>query len=466
MAGITTNGIGSGLDINNLVSQLVEAEVTPTRERLDREEATTLARISAFGLIKSAMGGLQSAVRGLADASGFVSGAVTSSDDEVLTATATGTTVRGNFSVDVQRLAEHHRLVMDQGVSSENATLGTGTLTISVGADSFDVAIDGSSNSLAGVRDAINNATGNPGVTASIIKVDDGAGGKVSKLVLSADETGESSRIAVAVDDADGNDLDVSGLSRLATQNLVDRSPANLDALVEIDGETVTSASNVLDDTISGITLTLAKADPGNPVTIASSEDSSAATEKVQALVDAFNGAIDVLREATNANPDGDSGVLVGDATARFMENRLRAGISNAVDGVNSVFGSLAAIGITTGDNGRLEFDSAEFESALSRDFEGVVGLFTSEQGVATRLDAQLDDYLDFNGVVDSRTDSLNGQIARITERRVALGARESSLEARYLAQFSAMDALVAQLQATGDFLTQQIDALNAGNRR
>ena len=368
--------------------------------------------------------------------------------------------------MDVQRLAESHRLVSQTGVASENAGVGTGTLTITVGTDAFDVEIDAGNNTLAGIRDAINDATGNSGVTASIIKVDDGVGGKVSKLILSADETGEASRIQVAVDDTDGDDGDTAGLSMLASANLNDPSPANLDALVLIDGEAVTSDSNILDDTVAGLTLTLVEADPGNPVTVSSTEDRGAAVDKVQALVDAFNAVIDVLRDSTRVDPNGaNSGVLVGDSTARFLENKLRAGIVNEVEGVNSIFGSLGAVGVTTGDDGRLSLDSAKLESALAKDFEGVVGLFSSEQGVAARLGEQLEGYLSFSGLLDNRTDGLNAQIERVADRRAALALRESSLESRMLAQFSAMDALVAGLQATGDFLTQQIDALNGSNK-
>ncbi|HAV63761.1 MAG TPA: hypothetical protein DCY13_15520, partial [Verrucomicrobiales bacterium] len=142
MAGITTTGIGSGLDINQIVTDLVAAEIEPTRERLDREEAGALARISAFGLIKSAMAELETAVADMTEAESFVAASVSSSDEDVLTVAASGTAARGSFSVDVQRLAESHRLVSQTGVASENAGVGTGTLTITVGTDAFDVEID------------------------------------------------------------------------------------------------------------------------------------------------------------------------------------------------------------------------------------------------------------------------------------------------------------------------------------
>ena len=465
MAGITTNGIGSGLDINDLVGQLVAAEIEPTTQRLDREQASALARISAFGLIKSALAELDSAASGMTSASDFRSSTVSSSNEDVLTAVSTDGSARGNLSVKVQRLAETHRLVMQDGVAGPSSAVGTGTLTITVGSDAFTVDVDGSNDTLGGIRDAINQAEGNTGVNATIIKVDDGFGGKTSKLLLNAQESGEASRISISVDDDDGLDADAGGLSRLSDAQLVDPSPVNLDALVEIDGETVTSASNTLDDVVEGLSLTLVSADPDNAVAINAGEDRSSAIDKVRALVDSFNTVVGVLRDATRVAPNsGESGVLVGDATARFMETRLRNAINTAVDSVQSVFGSLGSIGITTGNDGTLQLDESELESALARDFDGVVSLFSASDGVAARLGSQLTEYLDFQGVIETRTDGLSTQLGGINERRASLAARESALEARYLAQFSAMDALVASLQATGDFLTQQIDALNGNN--
>ena len=461
MAGITTNGIGSGLNINDLVSQLVAAEVTPARNRLDQREAGVLARVSAFGLIKSALSDLDSAASDLALTSGFRSTSVVSSNDTVLTASSNGA-LRGSFQIDVQRLAEKHRLISQAGMSSEIAPVGTGTLTLSVGGSSFDVVVDGSNNGIADIRDAINSAENNTGVTATLIKVDDGVGGKVSKLVLTANDTGESSRITVTAADDDGNNTDATGLSQLSSAQLIDNSPLNLDALITVDSQTVTSASNTLEDTIEGVTLTLVAADPGNPVTISASEDRSVAIDKVKTFIESFNAALQTLNDATFIDTaGGQDGALVGDATARLIESRMRSAVSDPT-AVNSAYTSLASIGVTTGDDGNLALDEAQLQAALDSDFDGVVSVFTSTDGVASRLRSNLTDYLQFGGVLDSRGDSLDTQIADIGDRRTRLAARESALEARFLAQFSAMDALVASLQATGDFLTQQLDALTS----
>ena len=305
------------------------------------------------------------------------------------------------------------------------------------------------------------------GVVATIIKVDDGLGGKVSKLVLTANQTGESSRISISVADDDGNDTDGSGLSRLSSAQLVDGSPPNLDALIEVDGQPVTSATNVLADTIEGVTLTLVSADPGNPVTITASEDRSVAVDRIKAFVETFNTTMTTFGDATLVGPEGgQNGALLGDATARLIEGRLRNAIGDRMTSVNSAYSSLASIGVTTSDTGALVLDEEKLAAAMAGDYEGVVAIFTaSEDGVAGKLRQSLTPYLQFDGLLKSRNESLSGQIADIDERRSRLSTRESALEARYLAQFSAMDALVASLQATGDFLTRQIDALTASRK-
>ena len=466
MASITSNGIGSGLDINDLVSQIVAAEITPSRERLDRQEASVLARISSFGLIKSALSELDTAARGLALTSSFRSTAVTSGNEDVLTASSNGA-LRGSFSIDIQRLAEKHRVLSGVGMTSEVAPVGTGTLSISVGGATFDIEVESGNSGITGIRDAINSAEDNAGVVATIIKVDDGLGGKVSKLVLTANQTGESSRISISVADDDGNDTDGSGLSRLSSAQLVDGSPPNLDALIEVDGQPVTSATNVLADTIEGVTLTLVSADPGNPVTITASEDRSVAVDRIKAFVETFNTTMTTFGDATLVGPEGgQNGALLGDATARLIEGRLRNAIGDRMTSVNSAYSSLASIGVTTSDTGALVLDEEKLAAAMAGDYEGVVAIFTaSEDGVAGKLRQSLTPYLQFDGLLKSRNESLSGQIADIDERRSRLSTRESALEARYLAQFSAMDALVASLQATGDFLTRQIDALTASRK-
>lgn len=465
MASITSTGVGSGLDIQGLVSQLVEAETTPTLERLQSRETESVARISAFGLLRSVLDGLRGAASALGDDASASSRRVTSGDEEVFTAEADADTAPGRFDVEVQRLASAHKLATT-GFADADASVGTGRLDIQVGDSQFSVEIGTEAQSLRGIRDAINAAADNTGVSATIVNVDDGSGGTVSRLLLTADETGEASRITVTVDDSDLGDADASGLSRLASAQLEDIGAAELDALVRIDGLAVTRGNNTIDDAVEGVTLRLQRADPDNPHALEVSDDTSGLRDRIENFVGAFNSVTETLREMTRFDPTTEeAGVLLGDTSMRGLDFQLRAMAGGAVPG-SATFGSLAAIGIRTGDSGSLEIDGARLDAALRDDPQAVMRLFSSDRGVATRIESTVEGYVEFNGLLDVRTDGLNDRIAEIREQRSALERRAEALEQRYLARFAAMDSLVAQLQSTGDFLSQQIDALRAQSSR
>jgi flagellar hook-associated protein 2 len=151
----------------------------------------------------------------------------------------------------------------------------------------------------------------------------------------------------------------------------------------------------------------------------------------------------------------GSSGQLQGDAGLRSIENDLRRIISDPVDGLD--IGTLAEIGITTSSSGQLVIDSTELDEAINRDFTAVSKLFTNEDGLSTKLDDLLERYVASDGILNSRTDGLQSRIETIADDRESLEARLVTIEARYRSQFSALDALVSQLQSAGSFLTQQL---------
>ena len=215
MSTITALGVGSGLDIADIVRQLVAAERSPVQTRLDSQEKTLEAKLSAFGTLKSALAQFQTGLGELSEVGAFLARTASSGSEEVFTASAGTSAAPGTFDLVVQQLAQSHSLV-SEGYESASAGVGTGTLTISVGGNSFSVAVDAAHGTLAGVRDAINGASDNSGVVASVIRVDGASGGTVAKLVLTSTVTGTEGSLTVAVDDAAGVDGDTSGLSALA----------------------------------------------------------------------------------------------------------------------------------------------------------------------------------------------------------------------------------------------------------
>lgn len=449
MATLTSSGIGSGLDVNSLVTQLVDAERTPQSNALDKKEASLQQQLSAIGSFKSALAALQDAIKSLSDGSVFGKQTANSGDNSLYTATADGTAAAGTYNVHVDALAKAHKLAT--AALSTTAAIGTGTLTITVGTQSFSVTLDGTNNTLAGIRDAINNAPGNAGVTASIVNAADGA-----HLVLTANATGAASALTVAQSGGDG------GLASLTA--LTEKSPAQ-DAQATIDGFTYTSSTNTLTGAIPGVTLNLTKAqdplDDGVDAKVAT--DTSSVSASVRAFVAAYNALSATLSNLTSYNATTKvAGPLLGDATALSVSSQLRRLIGGAT-GVSGAYATLSSVGITTQADGTLSLDTTKLSAALSADPASVKTLFSDpDVGVASRLSDNLQNYLSSGGAMQARMDGANSTLKDIQNQRDQLNARMSALEDMYRQQFSALDTLIGQLQQTSSFLTQQLSSLNA----
>ena len=458
---ITSAGIGSGIDIEGLVSQLVAAEGQPAANRLDRKEAGLQSDLSAFGLLKGALSSFQTSVQGLNDAADFEARKTASSDTDVFTASSDSTAVAGTYDVEVFQLAQAVKVRSGDGEFTDATdVVGTGTLDISLGAESFSIAVDSSNNTLEGIRDAINAAADNPGITASIISVDAG-----TQLVFSSSVVGASNTIDIVVNDDDlGDGFD---LSRLATASL-DTVQTAQDAIIYVDGQIVTRGSNNFDDVIAGVDFTLKTANPGTTETLTIELDTDSVKAKVASFVSAYNSLADTMSSLSSFNSEtGVAGILLGDSVLRSVQSQIRQTMTNSISGLE--FSTLAEIGVTTDDDGHLSIDSDALDKVITTDFTAVSQLFSSEDGLASSLNTLLDRYVSSDGLLSSRTDGLKTRIESISDDRERLGQRLVALESRYRAQFTAMDIIVAQLQSTSSFLTAQLANLpepNSINRR
>lgn len=452
--GISVSGIGSGIDIESLVTQLVAAEGQPATLRLAQREANFQADLSAVGTLRSALSNLQGTVQSLKDASGFLTRSATSSDEERFTATAESTAAPGIYDIEITQLAQAAR-VRSGDFTSSSDVVGTGTLEISLGSDTFSLTIDSSNQTLEGIRDAINGAQNNPGITASVINVDSG-----TQLVLSSDKIGATNTISITATDDDP--LDGFDLTRLDTANLTTLQPAQ-DAIIFVDQQQVTRNSNEFSDVIAGVSFSLVKAEVGVTETLTVGLDKASVIDKVNKFVKAYNGVATTIGQLGAFDPEtGASGQLQSDAGLRSIESQLRRAISDPVADVD--LGTLAEIGITTDSTGRLVVDSTELNEAIDNDFTAVSQLFSGDEGLSSRLDSLLERYVASDGILTSRTDGIQEQLDTIADDRLNLETRLATIEARYRSQFTALDALVSQLQSVGSFLTQQLANLPRPN--
>lgn len=459
---LTATGIGSGLDVNSIVKTLVAAEGDPKKAQLSQRESDFKAKISAIGSIKSAMTEFQKALDGLKSASSFQVRSATSSNMDIVKVSATASAVAGQYSVEVLQLAQAQKQASG-GFADANAVVGEGTLTIASASGSFSVTINAGNSTLAGIRDAINGAADNIGVTASIANVDDGAGGTVSRLVLTSTQTGMAHAVTVSVADSDGNDTDASGLSRLASPNLEELVAAQ-DAQLKLDGMTVTRSSNSITGAVDGLTLDLQKAAPGTTVSVGVSVDNEAIAKNVQSFVDAYNKLQDTLKKVGAYVEGGNSGALLGDAMLRSLTARIRSEVTNTVASAPDSYNSLALVGVAVDRYGKMSLDRSKMNAAMVADPSALAAVFANPDGVAGRVGSFMKDYLQSDGILDQRTKGLNRSMRDIADQRERLDVRLATLEARLFRQFNAMDGLVAQLNATGTSLKSQLSALTSKN--
>jgi flagellar hook-associated protein 2 len=467
---ISVPGIGSGLDIDTIVNGLVAAEGDAKTLLLTNKRSDTELEISAFGALKSTLASsFTSSLDYLKTASSFQANTLTTSDPEVfLVTSATGSIAPGAFGVEVREVAEAHKL-MTSGFTDQDTVVGTGSLTISVGSDSFTVTIDNNNDTLAEIRNAINNATDNTGVSATIINVDDGGGGSEAKLVLSSDNTGTENELTVTVDDDDSGDTDATGLSAfyydtgdVTTPERLTEINTALDAEVYIDGQKVLSSSNTVVDAIDGVTIQVLKKDVGTIHDLTVDIDKPTIKSNIEDFVSGYNTLRTYINDVTFFDAaQGTAGVLLGDSLMRTFSNQVRLQISDSVSGISGQFTTLVDIGITTNEDGTLAIDNTKLDNALNSDVNDIADLFSSANGVATKLDSVVSEYTKTNGLLDTKAEGLGETVANINEDLQDLQLELSALEDRLLAQFTALDLLMTQLNSTSTFLDQQFDILS-----
>lgn len=450
----TTTAVGgSSIDVNTLVSQLVAAERKPLDDQVARATSRVTTQISATSALLGALSTFQSSLNNLRTTTAFSARSTASSDPTIVTAGATTAAAPGRYDIEVERLASAHQISSTAFAQGSTQVVGTGTLTVSLGSTSFNVSIDAAHNTLADIRTAINSATDNPGVTATIINASDGA-----HLVLTSNKTGAASPIQVTQTGTLDQLVYTSGNQANYTQLREAQ-----DALVHVAGTyTTTSATNVIEGVIEGVSLNLVSAEAGTTVSIDVTFDKNAAKEKVNAFVSAYNTLRGMLTKLGGYNATTKvAGPMLGDALLSGIDAEIRRTLSDPVAAAGTTVQTLADIGVTTQSDGTLKVDSTKLESALNNNFDAVSRLFgTEDTGVAARLYDQITDRLADGAGIDVRNESLQAEQRALTKKSADIDARMAILQQTYLKQFTTLDTLLSTLSSTSAFLSQQIESL------
>lgn len=445
MPTISSPGIGSGLDVKSLVSNLMKAEQQPL-VALGAKKTGITAKISAYGSLSSALSSLKTAATTLNTPTKINALKATLSDTTFGTSTATSTAAAGTYNIAVTQLAKAHTLA-SAPLAAESTVVGEGTLTITSGTNSFALTIDNTNSTLAGIRDKINASTLNTSVNASIVTDVNGA-----RLVLAAKNTGLANAIvASAVETVPA----AGGLSQITNASMTQGNPAQ-DATMTVNGVSITSASNTVSTAITGVSFTLQKDLSNATLTVA--RDSAAVTQPASEFAKAFSSLNTTLKSLTAYNATTkQGGVLTGDSTASLMQTRLRSVLGTTPAGLTGAYTSLAQVGLSIQSDGSMAVDSTKLQSAIDNNFTDLQATFAAfGKAIADSVTSMTGT----NGVVSTRVSSLNSNIRSIEKQGIRMSERLDRIQASYNRQFSALDGVLGSMSTTSSFLSQQLARL------
>lgn len=457
---LSSLGVGSGLDVNSIISGLMGVEKVGLN-RLQTAAASTQSELSAFGRVQSQLGTLADTMSRLSASTAWTSMQASSGDSSTVGVSADSTAIAGSHTVTVSRLAQP-QLLASGTFTNSSAVVGTGKLSIEFGttdASGFtaksgstplSITIDSSNNTLAGVRDAINKA--NAGVTASIVT---GAGG--SRLVLRGG-TGAANSMRITAADDDGDNGDAAGLSSLAWdpaatagagRNMT-QTQAALNAQFNIDGVDLESGSNTVANALDGVSLTLSKVS-STPVSVDVSVPTSTLQKNVTDFVAAWNGMNTLMRSLTANDPTGNNdGPLQGDFTASQVLRGLRNQLLGSVAGVAGP-STLNAIGVTLQQDGSLKADTTKLSSVSPKQLSDLFTQVASADkpataGIAVRFKTWTDSLTKTGGLLAGRQASLQSEIKDNQSRQDRENTRLSNVEAALRRQYSTLDTTMSNL--------------------
>lgn len=462
---ISSPGVGSGLNVESIVSQLVALERKPIQQ-LQAQKSTLQTKLSQWGQIKSALTTLQDAANKLRDPTLWNSRTATVTGSGV-TASAGAGAASGSFNVTVSQLASAQNV-------RTNATLGTGPLgwegklqitrgqwsggSFSAGSGApVDVTI-AATDTLANIAQKINQA--GAGVTATVVNTGSG-----QRLALRSNETGEVNGFAVRAFDASDTEItDGTGLGNLSfAQGITSGLAGSLatDAQLEVDGIAISSASNTVSNAITGVTLSLT-ATTATPAQVAIGNDTKAYRDAIENFQKAYNSLNTLLRNATRADSsgNGDNGPLIGDQVAIGIQRALRNAVgSNGPNGLP--FTRVSDIGVQIQRDGSLQIDSTKLSTALADPASLKTFFDDSSAGIATQVRNLTGRLLAFDGSIATRSQSIQSTLKRQDDQIARQENRVSRVEAQLRAQYTRLDSTLSGLNGLSSYLSQQISQWN-----
>lgn len=454
MANISSIGVGSGLDLSTLLDGFRTSEES-VLSTITQRKSTENARLSAYGQLSSAVEKLQTAAKAFEGDTTF--GQYTASQTgESFSASASSSAVAGSYRIKVESLASTQTLIAN-GVADKAAANGTDGV-ISFKLENGEVKtldLSGKGTSLDEIAKAINTDK-ELGLSASIMN--DGSGTPY-RLMISTTATGTKAAIS---------DITVEGNTDLGA--LLNKTgmteQAATDAVIEINGIKVSQATNKLEDVIQGVTLNVSKVDTeAQTLTVTRNDDKTKSA--INEFINAYNNVQKFIKSSTAYTEGAGGSILNGDNTARTVQTRL-SGIMSFQSSNGGAFKTLSDLGIRTQADGTIKLDDAKFSKALAENRDDIAKLFQDKtNGIATYTQDITKGLINStSGIV---TTASNGAKTRIEDLDSQYERKQAQIEAtmeRYRAQFTALDSLVAKMNGTSAYLTQQLSMWNTSSSK
>ncbi len=455
-------GVGSGLQLQSMLDQLVQVATEPKVNQLGAKEAQVNSHISGLGSINSALSDFQDSVEALKSTSlyGQRTATITQpSSGEVVSVTADTDAVPGNYDISIEKLAEGSRAQSTwQSADATAAEGNNGTLTFTAGTSTFDVSIT-ATDSLEDIISKINDNSDNFGVSATIV---DGY------LVYKSSTTGAANNLAVTNNDASLDNYSTAATGVGPAGVAIASGDEAKDAEIIVDGITITNSTNTFENAVTGLTITAKTADPGQNASVAVAEDTASVSSAVSAMASAYNDVIEVLKKQSGSNDEDGNfvpGPMFGSSIVRqvesMMSNTMTSIVSSGTNGLNSMY----SVGLDLQSDGTIKVDSGRLSDALNNNFSDFSALFTGDNGFATDFDSKLESYLEYGGIIDSQEESFQSELDSITDQYEDHIAYITSYKETLQKQFANLDSTIATLNATMSYVSGQLASLNASTK-
>ena len=435
LSGVTN----SQLDVNSLVSALVTGATAAQSQTIAVAMNSDNTQLSALGSMQSSMSNLLSSLSGLSDGSIFSQLSATMSGTGITATTSTGAAA-GSYSVSVQQIATANQI--SSNAYAANSTLGTGNLNINVGSGSMTIALSSANNTLSGIASAINSATNNPGVTASVVTGTDG-----QHLVLTSTQTGAANTVTVSAD--------ATVDSGMATANFT-QVTAGQDAKLTVSGTAVDSASNNVTTALSGVTLSLTSAAVGTTQNLSVATNTSSIVTAVQSFTTAYNSWVSTVQSLSSYDSTTNTaGPLLGDAMLNSAVNGISSILASGVT-VGGTTYSLAQLGVNLNDDGTLTFTSSTLQSTLAATPTMASNVFNGTNGIGEQLSAFISSYTTaVTGQLPQRNATLQADLKTQQQAETNLSAYQANLTSQYQAEFTQLNAIMSETQNNTSYLNQ-----------